>query len=783
MQVKIFVFLQLPKIQLMKKHIVLLLCLFFTLPLFAGDLVRIPVKDPAEVKQHLLDQNLTVHYCTDDFLIATADLPPACSYETITTNAWSGGWEYFLAYFRPEQKTDYITKISSISSILYTSTDHLILEIQPENGKMLFPAIHNGLVRIVNRPVKIPETSFTFSHDGHSRSVTDPFVTELMTLVNQDSLLATIQHLQDYGTRDCFTQQAFEAQDWIRAKFESYGLQAELMDFEMFGDDASDNVIATLPGTEFPDEYIVLGGHYDSRSWSGQAPGADDNASGIASVLEIARLLSQHDFKRTILFCAWSGEEYGLYGSEAWATWAEQEGLNILGYFNQDMNGYLKPGSEIHTDVMAPASASDLREFYRFVNGMYLPDFEIYNGYLSGGDSDHTSFNNHGFMGIFPFEDSEDYSPEIHTDNDLIGPSVNNIEQCGIFTQSVLASVMTMASMLRGPEDLVGIPANGSVELVWLPLEEAGSYNIYKNDLLSPYINVTGTGFLDTAVENGTSYTYFVTAIYADGGEESFPSNHVTVTPMAPVAFPYMEDFETGAPYWSTEGTWGLSDEVYHSASHSLTDSPNGQYANNLNISATLHTINLAGVTGGTLSFWTKYSLESGYDYAYLEVTTNGTDWTQLASFNGDLVLWQFKEFPLTPYLDQPSVIFRFRLSTDVYLQEDGIYVDDLQIDAWGVGMEEPVTHLQDLRIYPNPFSQSATLEFALERSAHIKIEVLDVNGKKINVLVNGKLPVGHHRLIWDGYTDDHGIAAPGVYTIRISSENEVLSGKIVKLN
>ncbi len=766
----------------MKNLLISAFCLFLTFPLLAGDLVRIPVKDPAEVKQHLLNRNLTVHYCTDDFIIATADLPPDCTYETIATNAWSGGTHYFLARFRPEQETSYITKISSFATILYTGTGHLILEIQPENGKMLFPAIHNGLVRIVNKPVKLPETLFPFDQIGHSRSVTDPFVTELMDQVNQDSLLATIQHLQNFGTRDCFTEQAFEAQDWISAKFESYGLQAEQMDFEMFGDEASDNIIATLPGTEFPDEYVVLGGHYDSRSWSGTAPGADDNASGVASVLEIARLLSQHEFKRTILFCAWSGEEYGLYGSEAWASWAEQEGLNILGYFNQDMNGYLEPGSEIHTDVMAPASASDLREFYRFVSGLYLPDFEIYNGYLSGGDSDHTSFNNHGFMGIFPFEDSEDYSPYIHSNNDLIGPSVNNIEQCGIFTRSLLASVMTMAAMLKGPEDLVGIPSDGSVELVWLPLEEAASFNIYKNDLLTPLVNVTGTNYLDMAVENGTPYTYFVTAIYADGGEESFPSNHVTVTPMAPVAFPYMEDFETGAPYWSMEDTWGLRDGVYHSANHSLTDSPNGQYANNLNISATLHTINLTGVTGGTLSFWTKYSIESGYDYAYLEVTTNGTDWSQLASYSGDVVLWQYKEFSLTPYLGYPSVIFRFRLSTDVYLQKEGIYIDDLQIDAWGVGMEEPITDLQDVRIFPNPFSQSATIEFSAGNPGRVRIEVIDMDGKTVKLLLDERIVPGNHSFTWDGYSDVQGIAVPGVYTVRISAGNEVISGKIVKL-
>ncbi|HRZ20871.1 MAG TPA: FlgD immunoglobulin-like domain containing protein, partial [Bacteroidales bacterium] len=385
--------------------------------------------------------------------------------------------------------------------------------------------------------------------------------------------------------------------------------------------------------------------------------------------------------------------------------------------------------------------------------------------------------------GIFPFEDSEDYSPEIHTSNDLIGPSVNHIEQCGIFTRSVLASVMTMSSMLKGPEDLVGVPADGSVELIWLPMEEAASYNIYRDDLQTPFFTLTGTNYMDTEVENGTSYTYFVTAIYGGSGEESFPTNPVTVVPMAPVSFPFMEDFESGAPYWSTEGTWGLSNGVYHSASHSLTDSPNGNYANNLNISAVLHTINLTGVTGGTLSFWIKYSLESGYDYAFLEVTTNGDDWTQLASFNGDVILWQYKEFSLTPYLDHPSVIFRFRLTTDSYLQKDGVYIDDLGIDAWGVGMEEPSADLQDLRIFPNPFHQSSTIAFNLVRSASVRIGITDMDGRTVKTILDDDLPAGKHSFIWDGSCDTHGNTPPGVYTLMISSGNNLISRKIVRLN
>ena len=93
------------------------------------------------------------------------------------------------------------------------------------------------------------------------------------------------------------------------------------------------------------------------------APGADDNASGSCGVMEAARILSQYNFSRSIIFCAFSGEEYGLYGSSAFASRAESEGLNIVGYFNLDMIGYRNPGDNLHTDVIAPSSAQDLVGF------------------------------------------------------------------------------------------------------------------------------------------------------------------------------------------------------------------------------------------------------------------------------------------------------------------------------------------------------------------------------------------------------------------------------------
>jgi hypothetical protein len=281
---------------------------------------------------------------------------------------------------------------------------------------------------------------------------TFPVIYEMMGMVDTSMVVANIQHLQDYGTRNATKPQAIQAQNWIKGHFENYGLSVEIQDFPMGGNSSSDNVLGTWTGKVTPDEFVIIGGHYDSYAWGNQEPGADDNASGTAGVMEVARILSQFEFERSIVFCAFSGEEYGMFGSEAYASRADQENMNILGYFNLDMISYNEPGEMIHTDMIAPTSAQELSDFYKAVSAIYLPGFLIYDAVYIPGGSDHVSFNNHGYMGIFPCEEDQTYSPFIHTSNDLIGPSVNSLLKAENFIQAALASVVTLAV----PYDPVG---------------------------------------------------------------------------------------------------------------------------------------------------------------------------------------------------------------------------------------------------------------------------------------------------------------------------------------
>jgi len=665
----------------MKRLLLLLFVSLFTAQMFASDLVLIPTKNFDETKGLFKSSALTVNFYRDEFVIGTLTGDPRPNFVILDHNPWETGMSYYVVYLDHNvDKSNYYNSINSVADVLWDGGSMLVVRIDEAAYGQLPPAKNDGLVKLFNNRVVLPKEVL---YGDAGRFDPDPFIVSLLSMVTGTNITATVQHLQDYTTRNCYKPQSILAQNWLKSQYESMGFSVELMDFSMPNGPASDNVIATKLGTKYPDEFVVLGGHYDSLTWSGAEPGADDNASGSAGVLEIARILSQYEFDRSIIFCAFSGEEYGLYGSAAYAARCAQQGMDILGYFNMDMIGYLKPGNQPMTSLIYPQSAQELASFYTSVTSTYLPNFVVTPASFSGGDSDHTSFNQNGYMGIFPFEDVNNYSPYIHTSNDLVGPSYNNESQAVIFTKAILASVVTMANLKFPPRNLIGIPGDQKVELMWDEMFDIDEYRVYRN---GSFLSAATTNyFADFDVENGTQYQYYVTAVYSDSGEESSPSNIVYATPMPPIGLPLMINFENGAPYWEFQGSWGVSTTASYSPSHSITESPTGNYANNIEINAKLSPINLnLGYTSASISFWTKYDLETNYDYMYLEVSTNGNNWTNLATFNGTQSNWVQKTYSLNSYLSNPYVLIRFRFYSDSYIVKDGMYIDDFSINVTG---------------------------------------------------------------------------------------------------
>jgi len=757
----------------MKRVLLLVLTVFFFGQLFAGDLVRINVKNQKELQSCFNSNSLQVHYYTDDMVIATLSGETKIPFILLEKDVWAENSVYYIAWFHKGFQEHYLDRIPESAEILEQTSDFLIISSlvpfgPPDNGR---------IVKINQSEAKLPIKKFQYTK---STLMQDSLILVMMADTDSGTYVQNLQHLQDYGTRDAYSPEAVQAQNWIKTQFESYGYtNVELFDFSMPNGAASDNVIAKKIGTKYPDEFVVIGAHYDSYSFSGSAPGADDNGTGTCGVMEVARVMAQHDFDRSILFCTWSGEEYGLYGSEAYASWAAGQGMNILGYFNIDMCGYRHPGDQIHTDVIAPSSALPLVAFYTDICALYLPGFIVDQGALTGGDSDHTSFNNNGYMGIFPFEDSDHYSPYIHSPDDIIGLSVNSLEMAMTFTKAMVASVATMANWLAPPSNLVGIPGDEQIELSWDPLSGIDNYIIYKDMNPTPLATTTDPFYTDDDVDNFTTYTYYVTAIYTDTGDESDPSNMVTVTPMPAIAFPFIEDFENGDIYWNLEGSWGLTETSSHSSSHALTESPSGNYGDNLEISATMFGFDLTGATDASLSFWTKYNLEENYDYMYLEVSTDGITFNQIESYNGQQSSWTEESYSLNNYLDEPYVVIRFRFYSDTYVNEDGMYIDDLEINIEGgiSSVKHPNTEPFDLAIFPNPVKSGAVVEFSLDEEDDIELTLFSATGSEMRSLLKEHMTSGKHtvKIPADSFEN-------GVYFIRLKTGNYSVTKRLVVL-
>ena len=513
----------------MKKFFTTMFALALSLVTMAGNFVMLSYSGRAELEKHFSDPNLSVHFYTDSEVFATAERFDASSMVMIDENAFSDNGCYTLVYCPKTQQQQF--------DALLSTQDYVIVK-----GAVM-PYKNDGAVAIFNKKASLAK----LTRDFPVVTEEDPRIREMLNQVNMDSLEATVQHLQDYGSRIWNSDNAFAASDWIASRMEALGLEVEQQPFNantwMGSGAAAPNVIGIQRGTLYPDTYVVCGSHFDSFSYEammggGTAPGADDNATGVASVLESARIMTQYEFEYSIIYCAYGCEEMGLYGSEAYASRCQQQGMDIIGYFNNDMNGYLY-GDQIHIDCIYPNSVEPIGTYYMNVGEVYYPELPIRHVNFNEGDSDHTSFNNHGYMGIYPFEDYEHYSPYIHTPNDVIGTSVTSFEMGQQYCQMNIACLAEIANPMG---DTPVVECNPVVdfyidypvwkELSWLYLfwrtPEEGStgelehFDVYRDNEVIATVefdpSIPDYGYEDTITVD-VQAEYFIMAVYSDGCE------------------------------------------------------------------------------------------------------------------------------------------------------------------------------------------------------------------------------------------------------------------------
>lgn len=258
--------------------------------------------------------------------------------------------------------------------------------------------------------------------------------------VSGAEIMTTVEDLQAFGTRDFHTESALEAAGYVFDRMESLGLNTTLQEF-VVGDFTSVNVVGSL-NAGLPDEGVyVIGAHYDSQNLlvknqseaeNMTAPGADDNASGVGAMLEMARILSEEGiFAAPVTFVAFGAEELGYdatggaAGSAFYVDAASIQGTNISGAFVMDMIGFSSTGEDIST-VISNGDSDPLYHSLANASEAYGIDLDI--RFLMNPSlrySDHRSFWDRGYLSVLISEEMDPdtkrpANPYYHTSDDTI---------------------------------------------------------------------------------------------------------------------------------------------------------------------------------------------------------------------------------------------------------------------------------------------------------------------------------------------------------------------------
>ena len=310
------------------------------------------------------------------------------------------------------------------------------------------------------------------------------------------------------------------------------------------------NLVITYPGFgPNANQVVVFSAHLDSTSTQSQtlAPGAEDNASGSASMLEAVRLLRYYKFDRTIKVIWFTGEEQGLVGSEAYVSdhstldYVADVNLDMFGYdSNQDRCFELHVGTMDASDVIGVCFQDVIQDYSLDLSYDYIEDGAT-------GASDHASFWAVNVGAVEVLENyyihnlpngcvGQDRNPHYHQITDTIDkmylPAAFDIHRAGLGTLAGLAG--PLGRCFDSPPQVQAAKTSSGIQLTWDALPEAGNYRIYRatNGCDGTFQRVAETsepGWLDTSVVGGTEYSYRVEAVSESGTCISSMSSCVTV--------------------------------------------------------------------------------------------------------------------------------------------------------------------------------------------------------------------------------------------------------------
>ena len=376
---------------------------------------------------------------------------------------------------------------------------------------------------------------------------TDSKIYDIINAVSLERIKANVKTLTEFGTRNTFsdtisnTQGIGAARRWIKSEFENISQECDNCMNVFYQKDFVTkegnrrvphdawivNVVAIQRGIKYPNKYVIMSGDIDSRAsdtmdFTTDAPGANDNASGMAGTIEAARVLSKYKFESSIIYVGLSGEEQGLFGGAGLAKYAVDKGWDIIGILNNDMIGNItgvdgvidNRSFRIFSEPVPANETERARKMRRFYGGevdgisrqlaryihknvkTYMPEMNpmmIYRLDRFGRGGHHRPFNDLGFAGIRIMEAHENYTQQhqdIRIENGInYGDTFEHVN-FGYAKKLTAVNAINLASLawaLEAPKEVfIGGIVEANARLKWSKVEGAKGYKIYWRNTTSP---------------------------------------------------------------------------------------------------------------------------------------------------------------------------------------------------------------------------------------------------------------------------------------------------------
>jgi hypothetical protein len=707
------------------------------------------------------------------------------------------------------------TTLPASAELVQSGDDFRILRLPAADETAL--SCLADIQRVFRRPLRF--VSRPWDQPTRTRTA-EPDIQAIVAAVDQTYLQSLVQTMQNFGTRHSEYAGGAQAANWIRDQFLAFGYDnVVLQDYNAY----NDNVVCTKPGTVYPDRYVVVGGHYDSLNNGNPAvsPGADDNATGTACVLAAAKLMADYDFEYTLVFIAFSGEEQGLYGSEAWADQAANQGLDVIGMINLDMLAYRASGDAADADIVANTASQPLRDLAYECLATYVPGFAAVNGHLpSGASSDHASFWNAGFRAIMFFEDTDSYSPHIHTANDVVGTSANDF---AFMTNNVKLALSTTAALARvfhlaivhepfphqegnGPFPITAsVIAAGALQTSSLALNYRVDGGAFVPLPLLPTGQPDEYAATIPAQAGGSFIEYYLTASDQAGNTATSPLDAPATLHSfrTGIEIAFFDDAEADLGWTfgiagdnATSGLWLRADPVgttyqpeddhtpapghicFVTGNGAPGGAPGDQDVDGGRTTLVSPLIDLSGAEWAEIAYWRWYVDATSLDDDFLvEISDdNGVTWTNLETVGDTASPWTRAAFTLP----RPNVDLTAEMRLRFIASDTGngslveALIDDLMVTVTRPGGLTPVGDAPaasaELTAFPNPFNPRTTLAFVLPRAGEARLRVLDARGREVACPLAGAYPAGPGEVSWDAA----GLSS-GVYFARLDLDGEAL--------